>query len=141
MGVIRSALVLHTISVLLIAIAVVVNSFLWSLVLTWWDEPGTPFFAMDYHHLSRGAYFVGFLGFCTMGFEGFMAPIIWGGDLGRGRPFGAMGFMVVLGLINAVVFVYNHIKLYTAKLLQSAEAMVLEVGDGDFDLAAAAPDG
>jgi len=62
-----------------------------------------------------------------MGFEGFMAPVIWGGDFGRGRPFGALGFMVVIGLLNAVAMIYNHSKRWSALLFQEAGSMVLDV--------------
>lgn len=128
--VLRSALVLHMLSVLCIFLCVLVGSVLGSLVMMWWDEPGELWFALDYKHLQYGAFVVGVLGFFTAGFEGLMAPIFLGGD--RGRPFGGIPpIMIMIGLVNAVGFVYGRVKLHSAKVLQSAEAMVLDVGNDD----------
>jgi len=108
---------------------ILLSSLASACVLTWWDDPEVPFFVMDYDHISRGAYLVGVLGFCNGGFEGFMAPVIWGGDFGRGRPFGALGFMVLIGLFNFIGLVYARCKRWSAVLLQNAESMVLDVAE------------
>jgi len=50
----RSAVVLYIVAALIVVVLVILSSLLSSLVLMWWDEPGVPWFAFDWLHLTRG---------------------------------------------------------------------------------------
>merc|ERR1712194_200422 len=76
-------------------------------------------------HFLSGLTMVGISGFLTMGF--FWFPFLDGrNNRGGGAPI--LVVIVVVGAVRVFLGIYRFFKDFSARLLQSAEVMILEVG-------------
>ena len=165
-SVLRSALVLHVITLLLLGLVLL----LFALLAQWADRRYlggvmrqytalfTPneltyasskgalggsssffshYFGVDGSYLLASFTVIGISGFLSLGMLG---PMLWPG---RGQHDTMLLIMIVVGVVRTFTLLYNIVKKRSGYLLREAEKMIVDVGDPapDFVAPAAAADG
>eukprot|EP00510_Aplanochytrium_minuta_P002122 CAMPEP_0184005628 /NCGR_PEP_ID=MMETSP0954-20121128/177_1 /TAXON_ID=627963 /ORGANISM="Aplanochytrium sp, Strain PBS07" /LENGTH=152 /DNA_ID=CAMNT_0026283955 /DNA_START=1031 /DNA_END=1489 /DNA_ORIENTATION=- len=90
------------------------------------------FIGLSFHHVFGGFMVIGLIGLLTMDYlliEGI--PFLFGGGQ-RARNGDGIWWLLVLvmiGIVSVQFSFYSAAKVYTGRLLKSAEGMILEVGE------------
>lgn len=140
-SILRSALVLHTVTLLVLAVILLTLSLTAQFIdSTWFDstlvhlqpEALSAYYAalvspaswlgVDAAYVMASLLVIGVTGFLTLGMFG---PMLWPG---RGQQDTILVVVIFIGLLRTFVVIYKKVKSWSGRLLQKAESVIVHVG-------------